>query len=79
MLRRFGVWHGWLLILIGYLLTRIVETKCSSSGQPFHLVCIPLDNRLHGRAMTACLGEPQGRGYAGASGRRGLRHAGAAR
>jgi len=22
-------------------------------GQPFHLVCIPLDNRLHGRAMTA--------------------------
>jgi len=55
MLRRFGVWHGWLLILIGYLLTRIVETKCSSSGQPFHLVCIPLDNRLHGRAMTACL------------------------
>ena len=30
-----GVWHGWLLILVGYLLTRIVETKCSSPGQPF--------------------------------------------
>jgi len=26
------MWHGWLLIVIGYLLIRIVEANCSSSA-----------------------------------------------
>ena len=53
MLRRFGVWHGWLLILIGLSTNTYSRNEMFILGQPFHLVCIPLDNRLHGRAMTA--------------------------
>ena len=76
MLRRFGVWHGWLLILIG------LSTNTYSRNEMF-ILGAAFSPGLHSAGQSAARashdGLPRGRGYAGASGRRGLRHAGAAR